>query len=156
MQLRIIDGDLLDQDVDVIVNTWNRNIIPWWLLVPQGVSGAIKRRAGYEPFRELGRRGPIPLGGAVETPAGRLPFRAIVHVAGISMFWRSSERAIRGCIRSALGIARERGYRSIAFPIIGAGTGAFSPDRALEIMQDEVRRIDYGGEVRIVRYRSAA
>ena len=93
-----------DQDVEVIVNAWNRNIIPWWLLLPQGVSGAIKRRAGYEPFRELARHGPIPLGGAVETSAGRLPFRAIIHVAGISMFWRSSERAIRGCVRSALGI----------------------------------------------------
>jgi hypothetical protein len=27
----IVQGDLLDQDVDVIVNAWNRNIIPWWL-----------------------------------------------------------------------------------------------------------------------------
>jgi hypothetical protein len=43
----------------------NRNYIPWWLLVPQGVLAAIKRRAGYEPSRELARRGPIQLGGAV-------------------------------------------------------------------------------------------
>ena len=83
MTLQVYEGDLIDQDVEVIVNAWNRNIIPWWLLLPQGVSGAIKRRAGYEPFRELARYGPIPLGGAVETGAGRLPFRAIIHVAGI-------------------------------------------------------------------------
>ena len=38
----VVQGDLLDQDIDVIVNAWNRNIIPWWLLLPQGVSGAIK------------------------------------------------------------------------------------------------------------------
>lgn len=44
---QIVDGDLLDQPVEVIVNARNRNIIPWWLLVPQGVSGAIKRRGGY-------------------------------------------------------------------------------------------------------------
>lgn len=155
MEIRITDGDLLDQDVDVIVNAWNRNIIPWWLLLPQGVSGAIKRRAGLEPFRELGRRGPIPLGGAVETGAGRLPFRAIIHVAGISMFWRSSEQAIRGCVRSALAIAHARGYRSIAFPIIGAGVGSFSPEQALEIMQNETRKVDYDGEVRFVRFRRA-
>lgn len=31
MDLRITDGDLLDQDVEVIVNAWNRNIIPWLL-----------------------------------------------------------------------------------------------------------------------------
>ena len=156
MEIRVTDGDLLDQDVDVIVNAWNRNIIPWWLLLPQGVSGAIKRRAGYSPFRELGRRGPIPLGGAVETCAGRLPFRGIIHVAGISMLCRSSERAIRSCVRSALDIAQERGYRSIAFPIIGAGTGGFSPERALDIMQNETRKVDYDGEVRFVRFRRVA
>jgi len=33
--ITVVEGDLLDQDVDVIVNTWNRNIIPWWLL-PHG------------------------------------------------------------------------------------------------------------------------
>jgi len=153
MTLQVCDGDLLDQDVEVIVNAWNRNIIPWWLLVPQGVSGAIKRRAGYEPFRELARHGPIPLGGAVQTGAGRLPFRAIIHVAGISLFWRSSERAIGGCVRSALAIARDQGYRSIAFPLIGAGTGGFPPEKVLEIMRDEAGKSQYDGEVRIVRFR---
>jgi O-acetyl-ADP-ribose deacetylase (regulator of RNase III) len=156
MTLRVYEGDLLDQDVEVIVNAWNRNIIPWWLLLPQGVSGAIKRRAGYGPFRELARHGPIPLGGAVQTGAGRLPFRAIIHVAGINMFWRSSERAIRGCVRSALGIAREKSYRTIAFPLIGAGTGGCPPEKVLEIMQDEVGMSEYDGEVRIVRFGQAA
>jgi O-acetyl-ADP-ribose deacetylase (regulator of RNase III) len=155
MTPRLYKGDLLDQDVEVIVNAWNRNVIPWWLLLPQGVSGAIKRRAGYQPFRELARHGPIPLGGAVETNAGRLPFRAIIHVAGISMLWRSSERAIRGCVRGALGIAREKGYRSIAFPLIGAGTGGYPPEKVLEIMQSEVEQSEYDGEVRIVRYERA-
>jgi O-acetyl-ADP-ribose deacetylase (regulator of RNase III) len=47
MNVTVVDGDLFDEDVDVIVNAWNRNIIPWWLLIPQGVSGAIKNR-GYK------------------------------------------------------------------------------------------------------------
>ncbi len=59
MNVTIVDGDLLDQNVEVIVNAWNRNIIPWWLLIPQGVSGAIKKRGGLQPFRELGRMGAI-------------------------------------------------------------------------------------------------
>ena len=75
MTLRVCDGDLLDQDVEVIVNAWSRNIIPWWLLLPQGVSGAIKRRAGYGPFRELARHGPIPLGGTSGKQPGR-PIRS--------------------------------------------------------------------------------
>jgi hypothetical protein len=41
MSINVVEGDLLEQRVEVIVNAWNRNIIPWWLLLPQGVSGAI-------------------------------------------------------------------------------------------------------------------
>src|ERR1051325_5052741 len=57
MNIVLVDGDLLNQSVDAIVNAWNRNLLPWWLLLPQGVSGAIKRRAGTAPFRELRRHG---------------------------------------------------------------------------------------------------
>ena len=154
-QLDILDGDLLDQEVDVIVNAWNRNIIPWWLLLPQGVSGAIKKRAGYAPFRELWRKGPLPIGGAVLTGAGRLPHRGIIHVAGINMLWRSTERSIRGSVRSALRLAQEHGFRSIALPLIGAGTGGGRAEVVLTMMKEEVHRSDYDGRVVIVRYRKA-
>ncbi len=156
MNLRIVDGDLLDQDVDVVVNAWNRNVIPWWLLLPQGVSAAIKRRAGLAPFREVARHGPIPLGGAVLTSAGRLPHRAIVHVAGISLLWRSSERSVRDSVKNALALATQHGFRSIAFPLIGAGTGGKRRDVVQAWMEDEVRRAPFDGEVRIVRWQRAA
>lgn len=94
-QIQELQGDLLEQPVDVIVNAWNRNLIPWWLLLPQGVSGAIKKRAGYAPFRELRRHGVLPLGGAVLTSAGCLPYRGIIHVAGINHFWRASRYSIQ-------------------------------------------------------------
>jgi O-acetyl-ADP-ribose deacetylase (regulator of RNase III) len=153
MELRVVDGDLLDQDVEVIVNAWNRNVIPWWLLLPQGVSGAIKRRGGYAPFRELGRKGPIPLGGAVETGAGKLPFKAIIHVAGINLLWRATKHSIRESVRNALQLASERSYRSIAFPLIGAGTGGSRAERVLALMTATLETLDYDGEVRIVRFR---
>jgi O-acetyl-ADP-ribose deacetylase (regulator of RNase III) len=107
----------------VIVNAWNRNLIPWWLLLPQGVSRAIKRRAGKEPFREVARKGIIPLGGAVETGACELPFKAIIHVAGINLLWRSSQWSVRESVKSTIALTKKRGYRSIAFPLIGAGSG---------------------------------
>ena len=37
MNVTVVEGNLLDQTVEVIVNAWNRNLIPWWLLLPQGV-----------------------------------------------------------------------------------------------------------------------
>jgi O-acetyl-ADP-ribose deacetylase len=153
MKCQIVEGDLLDQDVEVIVNAWNRNIIPWWLLLPQGVSGAIKKRGGYAPFRELAKKGPIPLGGAVETSAGTLPFKAIIHVAGISMRWRASERSIADSTRNAVRLATARGYRSMAFPLIGAGTGGKNAQAVLAIMEEALRSVEYAGEVRIVRFR---
>jgi O-acetyl-ADP-ribose deacetylase len=104
LKIEVVEGDLLDQDVDVIVNPWNRNVIPWWLLIPQGVSGAIKRRGGTGPFKELRRHGRIPLDGAVLTSAGRLPFKGIIYLAGINMLWRASERSIRESVRNAAGL----------------------------------------------------
>jgi O-acetyl-ADP-ribose deacetylase len=152
MNFTIVQGDLLDQDVDVIVNAWNRNIIPWWLLLPQGVSGAIKRRGGNGPFKELRRHGPIPLGGAVLTSAGRLRFQAIIHVAGINMLWRASERSVHESVRNAMALAHEKGFRSIAFPLIGAGSGGFNPERVKAIMEDELTKMEYPIEVRLVVY----
>jgi O-acetyl-ADP-ribose deacetylase (regulator of RNase III) len=152
-RLQIVEGDLLDQPVEVIVNAWNRNIIPWWLLLPQGVSGAIKKRAGMAPFRELARHGPIPLGGAVRTTAGRLTFQAIIHVAGINMLWRASERSIRDAIRNALTLAEKEGYGSIAFPLIGAGSGGFNQERAKAVMLDEFGKSESSLAVTLVVFR---
>ncbi|MBS0660496.1 MAG: macro domain-containing protein [Verrucomicrobia bacterium] len=152
MKLLHVAGDLLEQPVEVIVNAWNRNLIPWWLLLPQGVSGAIKRRAGTQPFREVGRHGLLPLGAAVLTSAGRLPFRGIIHVAGINLLWRSSERSVRDSMRSAMGIVAEHGFRSVAFPLIGAGSGGGSAAKIEALMTDEFGRIESAAEVRLVRF----
>ena len=150
MKPDLVQGDLLDQDVDVILNAWNRNIIPWWLLLPQGVSGAIKKRGGYQPFRELAKHGPIPLGEAVLTGAGKLPFKGIIHVAGINMIWRASEQSIRSSVTNAMRIVDQEGFSSVAFPIIGAGSGSFNLQSAKEIMVDEFSKIESKAHVLVV------
>src|SRR3954469_12056861 len=138
--VRVFEGDLLGQRVDAIVNAWNRNVVPWWLLLPQGVSGATKRRGGSGPFNEVRMHGPIPLGGTVLTSAGNLPFKGIIHVAGINLLWRASERSVRDSVKNALKLALDHGFRSIAFPLIGAGSGGFDPERARAMMTDEIER----------------
>ena len=152
MQAEVVQGNLLDQSVEVIVNAWNRNIIPWWLLLPQGVSGAIKKRGGAQPFREVARHGPIPLGQAVLTSAGNLPFRGIIHVAGINMLWQASEYSIRQSVRNAMDIVRKHGFESVAFPLIGAGSGSFNEAKALEIILEELRQIEADARVIVVQY----
>jgi O-acetyl-ADP-ribose deacetylase (regulator of RNase III) len=111
-------------------------IIPWWLLLPQGVLGAIKKRGGTGPFKELAKHGQILWGLAVLTSAGNLPFKGIIHVTGIDMLWRASERSTRDSFRNAMALAAEHGFKSIAFPLIGAGSGGFNQERAKEIMED--------------------
>lgn len=153
MEVKIVEGDLLKQPVEAIVNAWNRNIIPWWLLLPQGVSGAIKRYGGYQPFRELGREGPIPLGGAVYTSAGRLPYKGIIHVAGINMLWRATPQSIEDSVRNAIKIAEQKKLATVAFPIIGAGSGGFDAASAERIMQSTFEKIQSPVLVTMVRYR---
>lgn len=153
--IEVVEGDLLDQDVDVIVNAWNRNIIPWWLLLLQGVSGAIKRSGGTVPFKEVGRHGAIPLGGAVLTSAGRLSYKGIIHVAGINMLWRASERSIRDSVKNAMRLAKGEGFGSIAFPLIGAGSCGFNQEQAKALMIDELKKLDIQLTVKIVVFKPA-
>lgn len=140
--VELVSGDLLKQPVDVIVNSWNRNVIPWWLLLPQGVSGAIKRHAGTAPFRALSRVGIMPLGSAVLTSAGRLHFRGIIHVAGINLCWLASEYSIRQSTRNAVQLAEQQGFSSMAIPLIGAGSGGFPAEKARCLILDELAKLD--------------
>src|SRR5690349_10624733 len=139
---RVVDGDLLRTEADVIVNPWNRNTIPWWLLLPQGVSGAIRQQAGMQPFKELRKRGRMALGAAVATSAGELPYKGIIHVAGINDFWKASEKSIRFSVRNAVSLATTRGWTKLAMPLIGAGTGGLDPGNTEHIICNELERID--------------
>ena len=151
--MQVVQGDLLEQNVEVIVNAWNRNFIPWWLLLPQGVSGAIKRRGGTAPFKEVAKHGMLPLGAAVLTSAGKLPFRGIIHVAGINAFWRAGEYSIRESVKNALKIVEEEGFESVAFPLIGGSSGGFSPKRSKEIILDQIAQCSPAAEAVVVEWR---
>lgn len=152
MEIEIVEGDLLKQHLEVIVNSWNRNIIPWWLLLPQGVSGAIKKYGGHAPFEELGRLGPIPLGEARETCAGKLAYKAIIHVAGINMLWFATEYSVNQSVISAMGIVNQQGYKSVAFPLIGSGSGNRGKMWSLKIMQETFYSLNSVSKVIVVKY----
>jgi len=131
--VQVVDGDLFEIDADAIVNAWNRNIIPWWLLIPGGVSGQIKKRGGVAPFRELARHGPMNVGDAVVTGGGRLG-RPIIHVAGLNMRWRATSEGVAACTRNAVAVALHEGFGTIAMPVIGAGHGGLDEEIALQAM----------------------
>jgi O-acetyl-ADP-ribose deacetylase len=154
MDICVVVGDLLEQRVDCIVNAWNTNRIPWWMLLPHGVSGAIKKRGGTKPFHEIGSTGPLPLGHARKTSAGNLPFKAIIHVAAIDIFWNASETSITDSVVSAMKLAEDSGFSSIAFPILGAGSGRFNPEQAETIMRQTFATLHSNVAVTLVRYKA--
>ena len=71
------------------------------------------------------------------------------------MLWRASERSIRDSVRNSLALAAEKGFRSIAFPLIGAGSGGFNQQRAKAIMLDELQKLESPLEVTVVVFRRA-
>lgn len=144
---------MLDQEVDCIVNAWNTGIIPWWLLIPHGVSGAIKKRGGFAPFFELGKKGILRPGQAIQTSAGRLPFRYIIHVASINYFWIGTKQTIFDSVLNAMKLAEELGIESIAFPILGAGTGGFNQEEAEKLIIEALEQTSYDIPVSLVRFR---
>lgn len=158
MEHAVVDGDLLDQPVAALVNPWNRGLIPHWLLVPHGVSGALKRAAGLEPFRELRRGGSLPLGAARATSAGRLAprYSHLIHVAGIDGWWRASAASVTDSTRNAVALADQLGLPSLALPLIGSGSGGLAPDVVYELITSTLRTLDCPVQVTVVRYRPGA
>ena len=149
----VVDGDLLEQPVDAIVNPWNSNVIPWFLLLPQGVSGAILKRAGVDAFRQLLFAGFLKPGTAIHGPAGRLPFKGIIHVAALTPLWTTTDDIVKKCIESAVKIAVECDYKSLAIPLIGAGVGGKSPDAVIELLRSQLTNLNECLDIRIVVYR---
>jgi O-acetyl-ADP-ribose deacetylase (regulator of RNase III) len=50
-------------------------------------------------------------------------------------------------------IAREHSFASIAFPLIGAGTGGGSIERIEKLMIEQLGKEEYSGRIVIVRYK---
>lgn len=134
------EDDLLNYDdkVDIIINAWNQNFIPHRLLFTHGVSKAIKNKSGLQPFDEVQKHGYISLGAAILTCSGLLKCKGIIHVAGINIFWKSSEKAIRMSIKNILKIMEEENFKSFAIPLIGCGNNKFSEDECVKIMKEEL------------------
>ncbi len=119
-ELTLVEGDITDLDVDVIVNAANR-----WLKLGGGVAGAIRRKGGPEIQREcdevVRRRGPLKVGEAALTGAGRLKAKYVVHAVGPIYGEGDEEAKLRSAVLNSLKIAEEIGAESIAFPAISTG-----------------------------------
>ncbi len=123
MRINAVQGDITEQQVDVIVNAANSS-----LLGGGGVDGAIHRRGGPEILADCRRLraahlgGGLPTGKAVATTAGKLPARWVVHTVG-PVYAANEDRSalLRSCYTESLRVADELGAKSVAFPLISSG-----------------------------------
>ncbi len=133
-RIELWNGDICDLEVDAIVNAANVSL---WMST--GVGGAIKRAGGDAIEFAAVRQGPVPLGGAVVTPAGMLAARVVIHAVSLDRDRRTSAEAIEAAVRSAFARAREHAVTSIAFPALGTGVGGFPLDEAATITVRTIR-----------------
>jgi len=127
-------GDLTEADVDAIVNAANND-----LMLGGGVAGAIRVKGGLSIQQECDRIGPIALGEAAITGAGRLRARHVIHAASMRLGESTSEMNLRAATRNSLMRANESSLKTIAFPAVGTGIAGFPIERCAHVMLNEVR-----------------
>ena len=117
------------------VNAYGRNSV-----IPRYARDDISE----EIEREAVAQGPIRVGEAVVTSAGRLPYRAVVHAAAMgyaddgSLIPATAER-VYAATRAALARCAERDLRTVAFPALGTGVGGLDLATCAQAMVQAVR-----------------
>lgn len=126
-------GDITRMEVDAIVNAANN-----YLFMGAGLAGAIKRAGGQEIEEEAVAKGPVPVGHAVATGAGKLKARYVIHAAVMGTDLVTDAEKIRMATRESLKCARDLGVKTLAFPALGTGVGGFSFEDCARIMIEEI------------------
>jgi O-acetyl-ADP-ribose deacetylase (regulator of RNase III) len=135
IEVELYCGDITQLKLDALVNAANNHL---WM--GAGVAGAIKRAGGIEIEAEAVKKGPVPVGQAVVTGAGRLKAKYIIHAAVMGQDLATDAEKIGQAIRNSLIRADEMGITSLAFPALGTGVGGFSLEECARIMISEVLR----------------
>jgi len=134
-EIKIVKGDITALKADAIINAANNELV-----MGGGVAGAIKRKGGQSVEDEAVKKGPIEIGEAVATSAGKLPAKFVIHAATMGMDFATDEIKIRNSCRNSLTVAEELKISSVAFPALGCGVGGFPLLAAAKIMSQEVYR----------------
>jgi O-acetyl-ADP-ribose deacetylase len=134
-EIEVLDADITQLQVDAIANAANTA-----LQHGGGVAGAISRAGGPTVQAESDERAPIGLGEAVETTAGEMPAKWVIHAATMELGGPTSAQIIRQATASTLSRAEELGATSLALVAFGTGMGGFPLDQAARIEVEEVQR----------------
>jgi O-acetyl-ADP-ribose deacetylase (regulator of RNase III) len=134
--VEVLDTDITALEVDAIANAANAR-----LEHGGGVAAAIAKAAGPALDDESATKAPIGVGEAVETTAGDLPSRYVIHAATMQYTEPAEADVIRAATAATLARAEQLGdVRSLALVAFGTGVGRFPVDEAAAIEAEEVAR----------------
>jgi O-acetyl-ADP-ribose deacetylase (regulator of RNase III) len=130
LEIVIAKGDIAHQVCDAVVNAANNHL---WM--GSGVAGALKKAGGPSVEREAMALGPIEVGRAVTTGAGKLPARWVIHAAVMGQDLGTDADKVRRATVSALGEAERIGAKSVALPALGTGVGGLAMEDCARAMR---------------------
>lgn len=136
----ILTGDITDEEVDAIVNAANND-----LQLGGGVAGAIRRAGGPTIQEECDAHGPVRVGEAAITGAGRLRARYVIHAASMSLGGRTTRAALRSSMDDVFRLAHTNDVRTIAVPAVGTGIAGFPIDECARVMAESLHAALSGG-----------
>jgi O-acetyl-ADP-ribose deacetylase (regulator of RNase III) len=145
VELEVREGDIAAVEADAVANAANDRL---WM--GAGVAGALKRAGGVEIERAAMAKGPVALGSAVSTRAGRLPARWVIHGAVMGQDLRTDAELVRRTTRSCLALADELGCASLALPAFGTGVGGFPLADCARLMVEEARAFEPAALGRVI------
>lgn len=136
-RIEVIQGDIIQQHVDAIVNLTNKT------LLGSGREGdAIHRAAGLQLLEECNKLGGCYTGQAKITRGYNLLAKWILHTAVPT--WHggqyNEDHLLAKCYRSCLSLAAQHSMHTIAFPAISMGSYGFPIDRATRIAIAEAKK----------------
>ena len=147
MVILLKQGDITQEDVEVIVNAANTG-----LKGGGGVDGAIHRAAGPGVMAECRKIGGCPTGEAVLTRGGKLKAKKIMHTVG--PIWRGGKHGEPELLRKAYSnsflLAKKNGLRTIAFPAISTGVYGYPKKDAARIALKAAR--EFNEDFEEIRY----
>ena len=138
MEIVTRQGDITQVEADAVVNAANS-----LGEMGGGAAGALKRAGGAAIEQEAMSKAPIPVGEAVYTTAGTLPFQGIIHAPTMERpAQRTTLEKVRQATLAALMCADSYGVKVLAMPGLGTGVGGVSPDSAAEAMVETLRHYE--------------